>query len=384
MIELRGIAWDHPRGYEPLIALSEMYSEVHPEVRITWDVRSLKEFGDMPVEDLIGRYDLITIDHPYMGQAHANQLLLNLAPYLSSYVLHAHAEQSVGPGFQSYFFEGHLYALPIDAAALVSAYRKDLVEQYQLTLPKTWAGLRLFYHEIPKSHAIAWPLCPTDLWCSFLTLCAQDKGSDFIRDFKVNEEAGITALEELKFHLQYLHPDSIHWNPIQVLDQMGQEDEIIYSPYLFGYSNYAREGYASKLVHFSNSPKNPQNDISTLLGGVGLAISAQCKRIKEAVDFVSYVAHPENQAGAYLQHAGQPGNLRAWKSKESNRLCNNFFYGTLETLEKAYVRPQHPGWNSFQEQGADLLHKGLTRNEPSHAMMKQLNELYRSILQHDR
>ncbi|MCG8385332.1 MAG: carbohydrate ABC transporter substrate-binding protein, partial [Cytophagales bacterium] len=76
MIELRGIAWDHPRGYEPLIALSEMYSEVHPEVRITWDVRSLKEFGDMPVEDLIGRYDLITIDHPYMGQAHANQLLL--------------------------------------------------------------------------------------------------------------------------------------------------------------------------------------------------------------------------------------------------------------------------------------------------------------------
>ncbi len=380
MIELRGIAWDHPRGYEPLIALSRLYSEVHANVQIKWDVRSLKEFGDMPIEDLIERYDLITIDHPYMGQAHENKLLLNLKPYLSSYVLDVHREQSVGPCFQAYFFDDHLYALPIDAAALVAAYRKDLMERYQLSLPGTWAGLKRFYNEMPKGYYVAWPLCPTDLWCSFLTLCAQNKGRDFIRDYTVDEQAGITALEELKFHLQYLHHDSIHWNPVQILDRMSQEDEIIYSPCLFGYSNYARKGYAPRLVHFSNSPKNPQNDISTLLGGVGLAISAHCEAIKEAVDFVNYVAHPDNQAGAYLLNAGQPGNLHAWKSKESNILCSNFFSDTLETLEKAYVRPQHPGWNNFQEQGADLLHKGLVKNESPETMIKQLNELYKSIL----
>ena len=383
MTELKGIAWDHPRGYEPLIALSGMYSEKHPDVRIKWDVRSLKEFGDMPIEDLIERYDLITIDHPYMGQAHENKLLLNLKPRLLSYELDVHAEQSVGPGFQTYFFNDHLYALPIDAAALVAAYRKDLLEQHQLALPKTWAELKLFYDKIPKGHAIAWALCPTDLWCSFLTLCAQREGRDFIRDFKVNEQAGIAALEELKFHLQHLHPDSVHWNPIQILDRMSEDDEIIYSPYLFGYSNYSRVGYTSKLVRFTHSPRNPQNDVSTILGGVGLAISAHCEAIKAAVDFVSYVAHPDNQVGAYLQHAGQPGNLRAWKSKESNVLCHDFFIDTLETLQKAYVRPQHPGWNGFQEQGADLLHQGLVKNEPSHALIKQLNELYKSIRQNE-
>ncbi|NND79122.1 MAG: carbohydrate ABC transporter substrate-binding protein, partial [Maribacter sp.] len=69
-IQLKGIAWDHPRGYEPLVALSNRFMQSHPDLKIKWDIRSLKEFGDMPIEDLIEAYDLITIDHPYMGQAH--------------------------------------------------------------------------------------------------------------------------------------------------------------------------------------------------------------------------------------------------------------------------------------------------------------------------
>ena len=380
---LRGIAWDHPRGYEPLMALSEMYSTLQPDVQIKWDVRSLREFGDMPVEDLIESYDLITIDHPYMGQAHEKKLLINLKAHLSPELLNVHAKQSVGPCFRSYFFKGNLYALPIDAAALVSAYRKDLLAKHQLSLPKTLAELKLFYTKVPKGHSVAWALCPTDLWCSFLTLCAQQEGPGFIQDFKFDEQVGILALEELKFHLKYLHHESIHWNPIQILDRMSQEDEIIYSPYLFGYSNYSREGYAARLVHFTNSPQNSQKDISTILGGVGLAISAQCEMVEGAVDFVSYVAHPDNQEGAYTHHAGQPASLRAWKNKQNNVLCNNFFLDTLETLEKAYVRPQHPGWNTFQEQGANLLHEGLVKNEPSDNLIKKLNKQYKFICKYD-
>jgi multiple sugar transport system substrate-binding protein len=53
MIILKGIAWDHPRGYQPLGAISEEFSKEYPMVSIIWDVRSLKEFGDMPIEELI-------------------------------------------------------------------------------------------------------------------------------------------------------------------------------------------------------------------------------------------------------------------------------------------------------------------------------------------
>ncbi len=89
MIELKGIAWDHPRGYEPLIAASEEFKKSHPNVIIKWDVRSLKEFGDMPIEHLIERYDLITIDHPYMGQADKNGLKKSLLMMVFTLILPA-------------------------------------------------------------------------------------------------------------------------------------------------------------------------------------------------------------------------------------------------------------------------------------------------------
>lgn len=380
IITLKGIAWDHPRGYEPLRATSAAFTKKHPEVRIEWDIRSLKEFGDIPVEDLIDAYDLITIDHPYMGQAHSNKLLVPLEERLSETALNEYRNQSVGPSFESYYYNGHLYALPIDAAALVSASRRDLISTLHLELPGTREKLFDFYKELPTGHSVAWPLCATDLWCTFLTLCAQDGGKDFIENRRIDEKLGDLVWDELKAHLKYLHPESLNWNPIQILDYMAANDEIIYSPFLFGYTNYSREGYAKNVVHFSNSPTNPANDVSTILGGVGLAVSAKCKQVDLAVAYVDYVARAETQEDMYTQNGGQPGNLIAWESATNNLLCHDFFDETRTTMEKAYVRPRHKGWNEFQEQGAELLHNNLVKNSPSHKVMKDLNQLYQSIV----
>lgn len=46
-ITLKGIAWDHPRGYDPLQATSKAFAELYQGVSIKWNIRSLKEFGDM-------------------------------------------------------------------------------------------------------------------------------------------------------------------------------------------------------------------------------------------------------------------------------------------------------------------------------------------------
>ncbi|WP_422079314.1 ABC transporter substrate-binding protein [Ulvibacterium sp.] len=378
-IILKGIAWDHPRGYEPLKATSVTFAQEHPKIRIDWDIRSLKEFGDTPIEDLIDVYDLITIDHPYMGQAYSNGLLIPLEERLSGSALDEYKNQSVGPSFESYYYKGHLYALPIDAAALVAASRSDLISTLNLELPDTREKLFDFYKKIPKKYSVAWPLCATDLWCTFLTLCAQDGGRDFLKNRKIDEKLGGKVWDELKEHLKHLHPESLNWNPIQVLDNMAAGDEIIYSPFLFGYTNYSRKGYAKNVVHFSNSPANPANDVSTILGGVGLAVSAKCKQVDLAVAYVDYVARAETQEGLYTKNGGQPGNLIAWESASNNVLCHDFFDETRTTMERAYVRPRHKGWNKFQEEGAELLHNGLVKNSPSDKVMKDLNQLYRSI-----
>ena len=95
--------------------------------------------------------------------------------------------------------------------------------------------------------------------------------------------------------------------------------------------------------------------------------------------YINYAANAEIQKGIYTANGGQPGNIKAWKSEANNALCHNFFVNTMETMEKAYVRPQHMGWNSFQEQGADILHDGLVNDKPSIKIMSDLNQLYQSI-----
>jgi multiple sugar transport system substrate-binding protein len=380
IIKLKGITWDHPRGYEPLIAVSREFSFLHKNISIEWDVRTLKEFGNMPIENLIEKYDLITIDHPYMGQADENQLLLPLEKYLTKKELVEHTKQSVGNSFQSYYFKDHLYALPIDAAALVSASRKDLFTEVRLELPKTREDLIKIYKKIPTDFSIAWPLCSVDLWCTFLTLCAQNVGRGFIKNYVINESVGISVLDEIKYHLEYLHPDSINMNPINVLDRMSTDDEIIYSPYLFGYTNYSREGYKMHIVNFSDCPISPISKVSSILGGVGLAISSNCKYVNQAVDYIKYVADPFVQETTFTKHGGQPGNMNAWNNEDNNKLCNNFFKNTINTLQNSFVRPQHPLWNRFQDEGSDLLHSGMTNNYSSKKIMKDLNQLYKKVI----
>lgn len=380
---LKGIAWDHPRGYEPLRACSSAFSELHPEVDIQWHVRSLKEFGDMPVEDLIQAYDLLTIDHPYIGQAHKKGLLVPLEQHLPQSDLERLANQSVGPSFGSYVWQDHVYALPIDAAALVAAFREDLIAELGISLPRDRKDIKTLYKNLPSGFSIVWPLCATDLWCTFLSLCAQDGGTEFIKDKSFDIALGATILDELKFHLEHLHPKSIHWNPIQVLDGMAADDAIVYAPFLFGYTNYSRQGFARKRIRFGNSPGNPKTPISTILGGVGMAVSKQSQHVAQAVAYARYVASAGIQEGLYTQHGGQPGNLVAWESAANNVLCHNFFDDTRSTMEKAYVRPRHPGWNHFQEQGAQLLHQALVKNQPSTGAMGDLNTLYRTLQYHE-
>ena len=70
-ITLRGITWDHPRGLDPLLAASGVYADLVPGVRVEWTTRSLSGFGEDPLIDLAASYDLLIIDHPFVGDAAA-------------------------------------------------------------------------------------------------------------------------------------------------------------------------------------------------------------------------------------------------------------------------------------------------------------------------
>ena len=54
-----------------LLAAAQRFSELHPGIEINWKKRSLQEFADYPIEHLTRDYDLLIIDHPWVGCAAA-------------------------------------------------------------------------------------------------------------------------------------------------------------------------------------------------------------------------------------------------------------------------------------------------------------------------
>ena len=128
MITLKGMTWDHARGYDPMIATSKEYSKKNSDIEILWDKRSLQAFADRPIELMAHDYDFIVIDHPHVGEASSKKLLYNfsLAKNYSNQ-LEELSKRSVGMSHASYNFNNGQYALAIDAATPVAAYRPCLL-----------------------------------------------------------------------------------------------------------------------------------------------------------------------------------------------------------------------------------------------------------------
>src|SRR5690606_404067 len=104
-------------------------------------------------------------------------------------------------------------------------------------------------------------------------------------------------------------------NPIKVYETMVNTDSIAYCSFAYGYSNYSRDGYARKLLHFHDlvSMQAGEENMKTSLGGTGLAVSSSSKYINEAVAYAEFVGNPHTQEYLFFDNGGQPGHLQAWE-----------------------------------------------------------------------
>src|SRR5829696_5981811 len=379
-VELRGISWDHPRGHDCMVATAEAYATVQAEVRVVWQTRSLQDFADFPVQRLAESYDLLVIDHPFVGFAAADGCLLPLEEYVDAAVLADQAENSVGPSHRSYSYGGHQWALATDAAGHVSAYRPDLLEEIG-GLPRTWDDV-LAVAETRRSQErarVANPLIPIDAMMSFCSICAAVGEPAFGEPHRVvSRSTGRQALRMLKALQMASHPASRSLNPPRTLDLMSTSDEIAYVSLLFGYSNYARPGFRPSLVRFTGVPSVDRGaSRGGILGGAGVAISAATKHPAAAAAYAAYVASREVQRGVYFTAGGQPGHRAAWEHEAVNAASSDFFRDTLAALDRAYLRPRYLGFMEVQERSGELIHDWLAERGSPDALLDQLDDLYR-------
>ena len=167
---LRGLTWKHDRGLAPLLATAKHFCEQHPEVAITWETRSLQDFGEGSIRVVADQYDLVVIDHPFMGQVAKETCFLPLDQHFTPAQLQELEQDSGGQSYLSYSFEGHQWALPIDAAAQVAGYRADLLQANGFKVPQTWEEV-LNLAKFRRGFVTA-ALSPLDSLMCFFTICA--------------------------------------------------------------------------------------------------------------------------------------------------------------------------------------------------------------------
>jgi multiple sugar transport system substrate-binding protein len=377
IVRLKAIAFEHPRNVLPLKASAEAYQLQHPGVEVAWEARSLRDFEDYPVDRLAERYDLVIMDHPFVGTAVEKGALVPLDEYLPTAYLADQEKNSVGPSYRSYAWEGHQWALAVDAAAQVSAYREDLLGGAGLKVPTTWDEVFGLLGALPDGTKIGLSLNPTHSYCSFVSLCAGLGGEGFWDDAEGLEPAvAEEALGLLRRLAGEAHEASLELNPIKFTELMASGDEIAYAPLLFGYSSYARPGFAPRLVRFADLPSFREEPEGAVLGGVGLAVSAHSKHREEAVDYLSYVAGEECQKGLYFESGGQPGHRAAWEDPEVNERSSGFFRGTLRTMDLAYLRPRYSGFPNFQKKAGGRIHRFLRDGGGCREAVEDLNRLH--------
>src|SRR6266511_2557162 len=136
-ILLRGLTWDHRRAIDPLISTMPGFRARRPDVDIVWSRRPLHAFEFAPVHELAERFDLIVLDHPFVGDIAATRCLEPLDALIDGET----AFSFVGPSLESYRYEGKTWALPIDAACQVAVARPDLLAALAREVPRTWSEM---------------------------------------------------------------------------------------------------------------------------------------------------------------------------------------------------------------------------------------------------
>ena len=357
---LRGSTWNHDRGLLPLVASSEAYSRMNPDVEVLWEPRSLQDFADYPVADLAERYDLIVFDHPFIGSV-SQGLLAPLDDFIDQEKFDEIQGDFIGPTFESYWWAGRQWGMPIDASCQTSAARIDLLGIPQQDLPATWQEVFDLAEDLfGRGKFIGLPFYPVDCFNTLLSLCVQ-AGEDPFKNFGqfVSRDTGRQAVELLRRLITFAQPHAWAMNPIDLLELMTKDDEVPYCPAVFAYVNYSPLGDRSG-VTYASMPGDSHSGPSTgpgILGGAGIGISAESGNQRQAAQFIEYVSSGPVQAGIYAATSGQPAHRQAWDG--GSALERPFYSDVKLAIESAYLRPRFRGFVPLHTACANTLHAGL-------------------------
>lgn len=365
---IKGLTWDHPRGYRPLQA----WAQEDSSVKVKWDIQKLEGFESRPIDELAAKYDLLIVDNPGIGEAAEKGCLRSLESFLTNEQLSFLSKSSTGLSFASYEYHGLHWAVPVDAASQVCALAGHAVT----SAPDTWQNV-LQYSQANIGR-VALSLGGPHALLTFYSISQSLGGQLFSgNEFVLARDTALKALRLMKGIFSYQQKELVNMNPIGLLDKMA-DGVFDLCPAIFGYINYATP-VKGRSVSFVDIPHCGDPALrGSVLGGTGLAISVHCEAGDELINHIMRYVSDSVQTTLVVENGGQPSNAHAWHNSRANMLTNNFFRNTFSTVSTAYVRPKYDGYIHFQDSSSALVREGLVAGRP-------VDEIFDSIkLNHGR
>ncbi len=388
---LRGITWDHPRGYAALAELERLDAAADTRygavpAPLTWDRQPLAGFESAPIAGhcgLAGRYDVLVVDHPGLGRARA--ALRPLDELFGPAELAAWAAATVGPSFGSYRYAGRQWALPLDAAAQICVVRPDMVGD--LPPPATWQEVAGLARQVPLALVLGGP----HALLALLAICAAQRtppvaetgdgspAGGFAEDAAARD-AVLAALELLAELCARTNLGLAAGNPVDVLEAMAVTDAAACCPLVYGYVTYSQPSRHPHRLAAANAPAwQPGGRPGSVLGGTGLAVSSRIADddIDTARAHLRRLLAEPVQAELVPRAGGQPASRAAWESDVVNAASGGFYQQTRATLDQAWVRPRFCGWIAFQDEGSAIVRDGLRRGASHLKTLRRLQAAFR-------
>ena len=387
MITLRGRTWrSAKRGHGGLRAAAASYTRIHPDVRIEWEQLEFDElFLDSRSQFVSGSvdFDLLMIDHPWVGEFAVNGWLVDLDEMLEA-GQRADLEDDADPSsLESYRYEGGLWALPVDAACQILAFRPDLVGKAADRLPGDWDSFLALggsCHDPPDRCAFTHQFGGPNQFLTLLGIAAALGDSPYGEPARgLDPDAGARGLGilrrvwELSLESQVGSPEQLAHRTFPL---MLSEDRAAMCPGVFAYITFYGGG-GERRLGIADMPVMPETGKRTsLLGGMGLAIPSASLHRDAAWDYAWYVMSRKVQGGVYLENGGQPGRVSALTSGYADDACAGFGPVLAKALDGCFIRPTPPGWHRAERVGGDIV-MGFLKSEAGEA--ETLSELDRVI-----
>jgi multiple sugar transport system substrate-binding protein len=367
----KALTWDHPRGFH---ALRDAAAEMAPAhgVSIHWATQPLEGFESHPIADLCARHDLVVLDHPHVGEAFEAGCLQPLEAVFGADEIAALGAASIGPSLTSYHYAGRHWALPLDAATQVMAYRPDLAEP-----AGTWREVAAR----ASRGGVALSLAGPHVLMNFLSICVAlgDPPAEADPSVLVGADAGEEAFGILAEIYAVAERSTLALNPIGLLGHMAQHDDVALCPLVYGYVNYARPQAGAKQVRFADAPAATAGGRpGSTLGGTGIGLSARCTVTPALLTHLRWLLGEAAQRSFMPAHDGQPSRRSAWHDESVNAAWGDFYRDTAKTLEAAYVRPRYAGYIAWQSAASAYLREALAQGTTAPAVVRHLNDTHRA------